>query len=320
MIIKRYLEFVNESKVEDFNSLGEWIESLIDDEYVKNIVIRYTKDIDPTIRLANAINILDDDTKTEIKSQIKDYQKNGIQEKDPLVSASTDLETLTESEISSSGKGIFTSFLKCLTSLGQKEKEADWKNCPEDFILYYFFPNLESEVVKQIFSRFKSLSRYIDLIDYQQNQLNLYFGIKCDGQFEYGISYGNQFPIGQFKTSKSVIKWICQLESKSASCLKRQIVNLNFNDLIILGQIKKDVETFNPGYYETKMKPIINDRVISFGYFGIGKWDNGKLDNGELENIKSNFSTFALSKKWGDKILISIKPESFWVKIHIKLK
>ena len=62
-MIKRYLDFIKEDN--EFHSLGEWIESLIDDEYVRNIVSRYTKDSDPSIDLSNAINILDEKTQQE---------------------------------------------------------------------------------------------------------------------------------------------------------------------------------------------------------------------------------------------------------------
>lgn len=318
-MIKKYLEFISED-FNSSNSLGEWVESLYDDEYIKNLVARYTQEIDPSVRLANAINILKEDDKKELKSQVEYYLQHGIEEKEPQFTVSTDLEQLTESEVSVAGKGIFTSFLKCLTSLGQKEKEPDWNLCPENFLLFYYFPILESNIVKQIFTRFKSLTYYLDLIDYQKNETNLYFGIRCDGLFEYGLHYETLTPIGQFKLSKSVLKWICQLESKSASSLKKQLVNLTYQDIITFGSIKNDMKIFIPGYHEKKMKPVMNDRVMSFGYFGVGKWDNGKLDEGELNNIKSNFTSFVLSKKWGDKVLMSIKPESFWLKIHIKLK
>ena len=152
-MIKKYLEFIKEN-VGSFNSLGEWVESLIDDQYVKNIINRYTQDIDPDIELSNAINILDARIQNEIKSQIEDYIQNGIQEKEPDVLASTDLEMLDES----AGKGVFTSFLKSLTALGQKETNPNWEKCPDDFLLFYYYPNLDSTIVKQIFTRFKSLS------------------------------------------------------------------------------------------------------------------------------------------------------------------
>ncbi len=322
-MIKRYLDFIKESQINGFNSLGEWVESLIDDEYIINIISRYTKEIDPSVDLSNAINVLDEKTQQEIKAQIDHYLEHGIEEKEPQFLVSTDIESLTEAlaeEITIAGKGIFASFLKSLTSLGQKEAQPSFEKCPEDFILYYYYSNLQSEVVKQIFSRFKSLSRYVNLVDYQKNEVDLYFGIKCDGDFEYGFHYDSNIPIGRFKLSQSTIKWICQLESKSASSLKKEIVNLTYADIITLGKIKSDMMTFQPGYYEKKLSPIIKDRVISFGYYGIGKWDNGKLDEGEFQNIKNNFTTWLLSKRWGNKVLISVKPMSFWVYLHIKLK
>ena len=319
-MIKRYLDFIKESQINGFNSLGEWIESLMNDEYVGNIVARYTKDSDHSIDLSNAINILDDNTKDEIKYQIDNYLENGIEEKEPQFTASTDLEPLTESEITVAGKGIFISFLKSLTSLGQKEVQPSWEKCPDGFLLFYHYPNLQSEDVKQVFSRFKSLTRYLDMIDYQKNETDLYFGIKCDGNFEYGVHYDVLKPIGQFRLSQSVIKWICQIESKSASSLKKELVNLTLADVITLGKIKTDMLTFNPGYHEKKLSPMLKDRVISFGYFGVGRWDNGKIDEGELMNVKNNFTTWLLTKKWGSKVLISVKPNSFWLYLHLKLK
>ena len=315
MKVRKYLDFISE-KSNLYNSLGEWVESLIEDEYVKNIVNRYTQDIDPDIELSNAINVLDKRIQNEMKSQIENYLQNGIQEKEPEVLASTDLEMLDES----AGKGVFTSFLKSLTALGQKETNPNWEKCPDNFLLFYYYPNLDSTIVKQIFTRFKSLSMYLDTIDYGKNEVNLYFGLKTDGNFEYGISYDSLSPIGQFKLGQSIVKWILSLESKSAQSLKKELVNLSLSDILTLGRIKNDMLTFNPGYHEKKLSPMLRDRVISFGYFGVGKWDNGKLDEGELMNVKNNFTTWLLNKKWSEKILISVKPESFWVYIHIKLK
>lgn len=335
MNIKRYLEFILESNLDSFDSLGEWISSLSGDEYIMNIVNRYIddssklyggEDINPQIDLENAINLLDERTKLEIKQQIDDYLQSGIEEKEPVIYPSTDTSELlgesvqAQSEITVAGKGIFTSFLKCLTALGLKESNPNWKLCPEDFLLYYYFPNLESEVVKQIFSRFKSLTRYLHLVDYQQNNLNLYFGINTSGQFEYGIQYDQRFPIGQFKLSQSVIKWMLSLESKSAHSLKKEIVNLNYLDLMTLGQVKRDMLTFTPGYFEKRLYPMLRDRVITFGFYGVGRWDNGRLDEGEYQNVKTNFTNWLLTKKWGSKVLLSVKPESFWLYFHIKLK
>jgi hypothetical protein len=320
-MIKRYLEFIKENLADGFDSIGEWVESLYQDEYVKNIVNRYIGEIGSDIRLANAINLLDDQTQKEIKQQIEHYQEVGIEEKEPIIAASTDIEALTESEITKAGRGIFHSFLKTLTALGQKEKASEIERCPENFLLFYFYGNLDAGVVKQVFSRFQSLVPYLEHIDYGKNEVSLYFGVKCDGELEYGVSYdGNFTAFGTFKLNQSVIKWLNNIEAKSAFSLKKELVNLSYNDIIVLGKVKSEMAQYNPGYHERKLKPELKDRVMSFGYQGIGKWDNGKLDESELMNLKNNFVTWLLSKNWGSKVLISVKPNSYWLYIHIKLK
>ena len=80
-MIKKYIEFINEGQFNGFNSLGEWVESLIDDSYIQNIITRYTKGSDPSINLSNAINVLDDKEQQEIKAQIDHYLENGIEKK-----------------------------------------------------------------------------------------------------------------------------------------------------------------------------------------------------------------------------------------------
>ena len=70
-MIKKYLEFIKENK-EDFNSLGEWVESLYSDEYIKNIVNRFLGEITPDIKLSNDINLLDSREQADIKKQIED--------------------------------------------------------------------------------------------------------------------------------------------------------------------------------------------------------------------------------------------------------
>lgn len=323
-MIKKYLQFIKEN-LNDFNSIGEWIESLLDDDYIRNIVNRYTTDFNSSLNVSNVINLLDKREQIEIKSQVEKYLEQGLKDKSEIqVVATTDteelLENMVQDEISVAGKGVFSSFLKSLTALGQKESKPNWDKTPEDFLIYYHY-DLMAEDVKQVFLRFKSLMRCESLIDWGRNETSLYFGIKCDGQFEYGVSYEEKLlPIGQFKLSKSTINWILKLESKSAKPLKKEIVNLSYSDILTLGRVKMDMKNFNPGYHEKKSYPVITEGVISFGYYGVGKWDNGRLDEGELMNVKSNFNTWIISRKWGTKILVGIKPQSFWLWINIKLK
>jgi hypothetical protein len=102
--------------------------------------------------------------------------------------------------------------------------------------------------------------------------------------------------------------------------LKKILVNLTYQDILTFGEIKKDMLTYRPGYYEKRSYPIIEDRVISFGYFGISRWDNGKLDDDEFKSIKKYFNSWLLSRKWGGRILMNVKAFSFWVYFNIKLK
>lgn len=329
----------------EFNNIGEWIETLSDDDYVMNIVNRYLKEIDPSIELSNAINLLDDKEKSDIKGQVERYLNGGIEEKDPIVLTSTRTSNITNSrglgqqfgvgsvgdkfvgesvenqnEITVAGKGIFNSFLKSITALGRKESEPNYKDCPKEFLMFYYYEDLDSDSVKSVFNRFKSLARFSEIVDYKENYTSLYFGIRSDGQFEYGVGYENLKPMGRFKLNKSTIKWIVQLNSKAAHSLKKELVNLSFNEIITLGDIKRDMENFKPGYHEGKRYPSITDRVITFAYKGVGKWENGKMDQTEYERIKTLFSEWVIKKKWGSKVLINIQPSSFWLNINIKLK
>lgn len=227
------------------------------------------------------------------------------------------LDSVNESD---GGKGIFTSFMKTLTALGMKHSQPNWEKCPSDYLLFYYYPDLDAPTVKDIFERFKSLVRYSGMIEYDKNNVNLYYGVKCDGTFEYGISYDNFLPLGKFKLSQSVIKWIVSMDLASASSLKKELVNLSYKDVLTLGRVKLDMSSFDPGYHEKRSLPTMVDRVITFGYHGVGRWEGGKIDDQQFLAIKSKFMDWVLSKKWGSKVLVSIQPTSYWLYIHVKLK
>ena len=61
---------------------------------------------------------------------------------------------LEEAEISVSGKGVFTSFLKSITALGRKDVNADFEKCPDDYLFFYHYDMLNTNDVKSIFNRF----------------------------------------------------------------------------------------------------------------------------------------------------------------------
>ena len=63
-----------------------------------------------------------------------------------------------------------------------------------------------------------------------------------------------------------------------------------------------------------------DDRTITFGYYGIGKWSHGTIEDGQIEEIKEKLKVFLSKNKWSDKVMIAIKADSFWVYVKIKLK
>lgn len=316
-MIKKYNQFISES--ENKNSLGEYIESLAqNDEYIQMIVGQMTGDINPSIRLSNAVNLLDDLTKVELLKRVENYL-NGV-EGETHVAATIDAETVepTETIEESYGKGVLNTFFKCLTALGFKDNTPQTNEIPSEFLIFFKFTGVESSKIQGVFNRFKSLQSI--KVDYSHPTMGLYFGVKCNGLFEYGYYYDELIPIGQFKLTKSIYNQLKISDLKSASGLKKILVNLNFEDIILMCKIKMEMDKFNPGHFEQKMVPQINERVMTFGYYGVGKWDNGQIDTGELENIKSNIKSFLMKYKWSEKILISVSPNKFWIYIQIKLK
>lgn len=324
MFIKKYNQFVTESRDEE---LCNRVDQLMSDEDAARIINKYITEPEKHLTPGNAVNLLDDNSKASLKKELDDYQSMGVVDKDATIefttvepSIETVVESFDESEITPGGKGAFTSFLKVMTALGQKDVVSNPTLCPDGFILYYLSGIMETTVVKSVLGRYKSLSRFVDDVDYSHNELRLYFGVRCDGDIEYGSFSEDARPFGSFRLSASTIKWLSGLDLRAAFSLKKEIVNLTPMDVKILGKIKSDMMTYEPGYNEEKMKPTLTDRIISFGFKGVGKWDNGVLDQGEMDNIKSNFTSWVMGKSWGNKVLVSIKAGSYWLYIHIKLK
>jgi hypothetical protein len=95
---------------------------------------------------------------------------------------------------------------------------------------------------------------------------------------------------------------------------------MDLSKLSIYSKLKSVMKDYFPGQSESKLKPTINGDVISYGYEGLGNWDNGQLDSGELENIKNNFRSFLMQYKWSDKTQFNVIPSDHWVFINIKIK
>lgn len=323
-MIKKYHQYINESdNLIDGVSIGEWIEdSSRGNDYLLNIISNYTQEIDPTIRLANAINLLSLDKQKFLLSEVKEYLKMGEQDgKEVDLIAYTSMD-LNESNGSMGGKSLFKSFLKIITALGQKESVTiDWEKTPENYLMVFKTQILNILEVKSVMTRYEFFNNYVSQIDYTQNDCKLYYGIGIDLTFEYGlICDGQKLIFGVFKLTKGIINWLMSLESHSMTSLKKNLVSLGYDRLAMISTIKRDMKQFFPGSSQSKSAPKINDGIITFGFYGLGRWENGQIDQGELENAKQNFRNYVMKFKWSQKVLISVDWDQFWLFFNIKLK
>jgi len=316
-MIKKWTQFISEKYSEaEHGTLGEYIEEIAEkDEQVRNIASQMTSSINPQIRLSNAINLLDDFTKIELLKRVENHLEN--KEGETKVSTIVDFnEVPTVQE--AFGQNILTTFFKCLTALGFKDNQQETKEVPGEFIIFFKFIIQDKQKLKDVFDRFKSL-KSIGL-DQTSQHTSLYFGIKLDGNFEYGYYHDELIPIGYFKLTKSVYNQLKLSELKSTSGFKKATATLSFDEIRLLSQIKSEMLNFNPGYFQQTMTPQLVDKTLTFGYLGLGKWDNGQLDPGEIENVKQNLKNYLLKYKWSEKVLVAAKPQNLWVLIQIKLK
>ena len=309
-----YKNFLNESK-EGFRTIGEYIESLSkNNDYALNIISQYTKDLNPSIRIANAIDILPKSTQDLILKLILD-EKSGSQKIDQVDVISYTSANLNESLDTVAGKKIFQCFLKVITALGEKEISYNSEKTPKDYIFYFETNLIEVNDVKSVMTRYQFFDQKVNSIEYTFNFCNLYYGIKIDGNFEYGVRTENQYiTFGKFKLTSSILKYFLNLISPSSKGLKKQIATLDLNQILLLGKIKQAMESFSSGSFDKKLKPSIIDNVISFGYY------DEKLDLNEIENIKSNLKSFLIPFKWSDQLQVSVTTSGNYLFLNVKVK
>jgi hypothetical protein len=312
-MIKKYLEYILEN-----NNIGEYIEKLsMNHDFIKSMASEYTKSLNPNIRMSNAINTLSKSEKDELMTRVERYLSDHQGNVDVTTSTPIDLDGVEKIE-ESWGKNVLNSFFKSLTALGFKDNQTESKTIPSEFLIFFKFNDVNVQSVKEIFSRYKSLSTIE--IDYDKNTIGLYFGIKTDLTFEYGYYHDNLIPIGVFKLNKSTLNGLKTSQLKATSGLKKSITDLSVIDIKILGMIKEEMSKFNPGFYSQKSTPVVDDRMITFGYYGWGKWEMGNLDESDLIKLKADIKNFLQKYKWSDGVLVNITPSQFWCYINIKLK
>jgi hypothetical protein len=316
MNLKTYSQFINES-FKGFDTLGEYIEYLSkDNEYAQNLISEYIVDVDPTVRIANAVNTLDTHTQELILKLIQSENRPSEPvEVTPHTSIRYDESNQT------GGKNIFKCFLKVMSAIGQKNCEIDWQKVSEDYLGIFITDSVDVEQTKNVMSRYFYFDKFIKSQTHQSTTVNLYYGVKSDLNLEYGVIIdGGMISLGQFLLTQSAYNFVMTIDLKSAQNLKKFLVSLDLNRLNILSKIKSAMKDFFPGQSNSKLKPTIQNEIISYGFQGLGKWDNGQIDTGELENIKTNLRTYLMQYKWSDKIQFNVIPSDHWIFINIKLK
>jgi hypothetical protein len=325
-MIKKYNDFINESKYQEveskYNTIGEYVEDVsTDNDYLLGIVSNYINDVDTDIRVSNAVNLLKDFDKEQLFNRIYNYLKDG--EKDKSVSTMThvvikeNIETILPTPELRAGKNTFLSFLKCITALGLKSISKS-EMSKDDFLFYYEVQNVDVKSFKSIINRFKTLNMFVDLVDYTHNECGLYYGIKYDSTFEYGFHTTNILPIGQFKLTKSNLNWLLLLQSPSATSLKKDIVGLDIKDIYLCGKAAIDMRSYDQGTY--KSGPKIEDVVIIFEYSGIGRWDGTTLDQASYLDIRNGYKNWLSKFKWSKKVQFNVLPQYPLILFKLKIK
>ncbi|NBO23026.1 hypothetical protein EBU94_06785 [bacterium] len=317
-MIKRYLEFINESIEEiekDYNSFGEWVEKLAQkDDYILNMVSDHIKDFDPTIRIANAVNLLDESTKEFIYDMITKYQEE--EQGDISVDTYVPLkENVDSKKTPESGKNMFKSFLKVLTALGYKDIKPVWEKMPDSFLTLFKSPMMDIKNLKEVFVRYKFFDEFLNKINYSNNECLLYFGIKNDLVFEYGLSSETErVVIGKFPINQSTINWILLLDSSSSANLKRMMVGYNYKNIQVISKLRSKVNAYKKPEYFT-----IEDDIVRLGFYGEGKWDSGKMDPSSLEAFKQEFIQFMIKSKLSNNFKMNVTTDKFWVYVNLKI-
>jgi hypothetical protein len=309
-MITSFSDFLSESKYDEVakshGTIGRWIEKEIgDNPYLRQVTAPFLTGIDPTIRLANAIDMLNDfdkkqvfDTVVRAKSKTNESVREGIE---PQLAG---------------GKNVFKSFLKCITSLGLSSVK---KVSTTGFLIRYETHECADDLVQQSMDRFRSLSTIHRTQPSGQN-VRLFFGIDHQLILTYGITNpSGTSAVGSFAITKGVMSWIQSLQSKSVSSLKADLFDLHWDDLLLLKKIYKFMSEYPIGKKDS-MQVLFDSGALCFSYYGVSRWDNGVIDPGEHENLKTNLKTRLSTVPWYDRILVKVSAQNFSISICFKLK
>jgi hypothetical protein len=313
-MIKNFDNFLKENK-----SIAIEIVTLADnDSYAQSLLSKYCRNFDTSIDLISIVSLLDSELQKEILDKIKKYKTK--KEEDPLIMANTDLNLL-ESNGKLAGKNLFECFLKILTALNYKNIAVNSELTPKDFLIYLSTNDINYIDIRSVTSRFKYLDIMFEDLKTSTQIAKLYYGLRNDMVMEYGLTYQDTtHKIGEFKFKFETYESLLNSSFLALYNFKVHLKNFNYEKLKHFGKIKKAMNNFSPGYCENQSKPTIKDDIMTFGYFGIGRWDDGFMDHNEIQSVKNNLKNYLIQFSWSEDIQLSIVAKEYWLYINIKLK
>lgn len=312
MIFKKYHLFLEYN-----NQFGVWVESLIEDDFIKELVNRYIGGMSSDLSVKNSINVLSNIQKEELNTQIQDYLKNGLKTKEVTVSASS--PGLSAGDYKKSERSLLSTFLRALVAMGSEVKRTT-DGLKEDFLFLYETEAIDKYEIEDVFSRFKSLSEYTDNIDFSHNNIKFYIGLYVDGSVGYGMVLEDRMPIGNIVMNNTNIKWLNSQDIKSLGSFTAELTELKYKKLMMICKTVTDLKNYRPSNFtgEPVVDYSMGEAYLSFK--GLGIWDSGILTNESIQIIKNDFREWSKNKKWRDDVLFKVSPEDLSVKIIIKFK
>ncbi len=325
-MIKRYIDFIKESSD---TSTGSWVEEKIgDNKDLLKIVNKYINNVDTDISIHNAVNLLSDFDKKALVKEIEDTisgheDHTEVEVVADVVNENTEVAEVEDvTKIAISGKYTFNCFLYVLTSL-KANSEPNWKECPKDYYMYWTTDCEKLELI-ELLARYRSLETAAKHTQQAVKTSGLFYGISFHNNtvfLDYGVLVdGERILAGQFKLTDSVLVSIMNKPNKSLNSFKKELKDTTIRAIKLIMTIKRELLEYKPSEYKERSPTQITNGVMSFGLYGIGKWDGMSLDQVEYENIKNNFKTWLSKYSWSEKVLVSVKPLNHWVYFNIKIK
>ena len=100
-------------------TIGEKVEKLaLKNKDILELIQPFIGNTNPSVRISNTINSLDNEKKDSIKKILDNYSNENKEELQ-------------------AGKNVFQTFLKIITSLGLKDIKPSWSNLPDNYLLFF---------------------------------------------------------------------------------------------------------------------------------------------------------------------------------------